>query len=299
MTYIRSSIILLCSLLAFSSKAYSVDEFPILQGPYFGQKQPGLIPEIFAPGIVSIKGRYDFGISFSPNLNEMYFSVQPIEGTADIYFSKVVDKIWKPIQKAEFTKGKKDGEMEPFVRADGNRIYFTGYRADFSHEEIWYVDRLDNGWSDAVRLDSPINDDAVMNMTQAKNGDVYYVNRSKRKLYTAARKNGEFPTVRDAEIEIGSHPFISSSQDYLLVQASNKKAKKRNSDIFVYFKEKDGTWTKPINLGSTVNSNFDERVPSVTPDGKFLFFSRYNEEDGISDFYWVSTEVIDKLRPTL
>jgi len=31
--------------------------YPLLEGPYFGQKLPGLTPEVFAPGIVSVKGR--------------------------------------------------------------------------------------------------------------------------------------------------------------------------------------------------------------------------------------------------
>ncbi len=269
---------------------------PTIESPYFGQKQPGLTAEIFAPGIVSINGRYDYGISFSPDLDEMYFSANKKDETADIYFSKLEDKKWKPIQKANFTKGQKDAEMEPFFQADGKRIYFTGYSSGYKDEEIWFVDRVDNGWSNAIKLDSPINDDNVMYMTQAKNGDVFYDNISKRKMYTSSKKNGRFLEVQEVEVEIGSHAFISSSQDYLLVQAQNKEDKKRGSDIYVYFKEKDGTWSKPINLGNTVNSNFGEAVPSVTPDGKYLFFSRYNEEGRISNLYWASTEIISKLK---
>ena len=53
---------------------------------------------------------------------------------------------------------------------------------------------------------------------------------------------------------------------------------------------------KSINLGNSVNSNFAETFPSITPDGKYLFFGRYNEEGRLSNFYWVSTEVIDSLR---
>ncbi|MBL4643321.1 MAG: PD40 domain-containing protein [Flavobacteriaceae bacterium] len=271
---------------------------PTIESPYFGQKQPGLTAEIFAPGIVSINGRYDYGISFSPDLDEMYFSANKKGETADIYFSKLEDKKWKPIQKVNFTKGQKDAEMEPFFQADGQRIYFTGYSSGYKDEEIWYVDRLGNGWSNAIKLDSPINDDNVMYLTQAKNGDVFYDNISKRKMYFSSSKNGGFPEVQEVEVEIGSHAFISSSQDYLLVQAQNKEDKKRGSDIYVYFKEKDETWSKPINLGSTVNSNFGEAVPSVTPDGKYLFFSRYNEEGGLSNLYWVSTEIISKLKMT-
>jgi len=293
-------LLLVCSLfLSFctTKKQKSKDsDAPTIENPYLGQKLPGLTAEIFARGIVSINGRYDYGITFSPDLDEVYFSANKKGETADIYFSKIEDKKWIPIQKVNFTKGQKDAEMEPFFQADGKRIYFTGYSAGYKDEEIWYVDRLGKGWGNAVKLDSPINNDAVMYMTQAKNGDVFYDNISKRKMYTSTSKNGEFSEVQEVNVEIGSHAFISSSQDYLLVQAQNKEDKKRGSDIYVYFKEKDGTWSKPINLGNTVNSNFGEAVPSVTPDGNYLFFSRYNEEGGISNLYWVSTEIISKLK---
>jgi len=44
---------------------------PTIVSPYFGQKAPGLIPEVFAPGIVSINGRGEGSISFSPDLDEV------------------------------------------------------------------------------------------------------------------------------------------------------------------------------------------------------------------------------------
>ncbi|MFT5297741.1 MAG: hypothetical protein ACI9YH_003780 [Colwellia sp.] len=301
MKYICMSIVLLFSILAFSSKSYGHDEFPVLEGPYFGQKLPGLIPEVFAQGIVSINGRYEFGISFSPDLDEMYFSVQKNSDVpAAIYFSKLEDKKWTPFKKANFTKGKKAGEMEPNVSYDGNKIYFTAYNADFTDTSIWYVNRLNNGWSDAIKLDSPLNEHDVMTSTLAKNGDLYYSNLSKGfKTYYAPNIKGKYPKFQEAEIDFGVHAFISPSQDYLIVDALNKEDKNQKADFYVYFKKKDGAWTKPINLGITVNSTFDERVAIVTPDGKYLFFSRYNEEGGISNFYWVSTEIIENVRPKL
>ncbi len=43
---------LLFSVLVISSKSYGQDKFPVLEGPYFGQKPPGLIPELFAPDVI-------------------------------------------------------------------------------------------------------------------------------------------------------------------------------------------------------------------------------------------------------
>jgi len=62
-----------------------------------GQKLPGFIPEVFASGIVSINGRYEQGISFSYDLDEIYFSAHKEDENAAIYFSKLEDKKWKCI----------------------------------------------------------------------------------------------------------------------------------------------------------------------------------------------------------
>ena len=288
---------LLFSTLAFSSHSYGKDEFPTLEGPYLGQKPPGLIPEVFAPGIVSINGRYEGGISFSDGLDEMYFAAHKEDENSTIYFSTLEGKKWKPIQKVNFTKGKKEQEMHPFITADGKRIYFTTAKSDYTDNKIWYADRSGNAWGSAMELDSPINDDLVFFPNQASDDGLYYFNISKMKTYYAPNDNGSFPEVKPVEMGFGVHAFISPSQDYLVANARNKEDEKRQSDIYVYFKGKDGAWTKPINLGDAVNSNFIESVPSITPDGKYLFFSRYEEENELSNFYWVSTEVIEKLRP--
>ncbi len=296
------SIALLLSVFIMSSKSYSQDEFPVLEGPYLGQKPPGLIPEVFAPGIVSINGRFEGAISFSPDLDEIYFGANNKDKETHIYFSKLEGNKWTPIKKANFTKGKKDEEIHPFVSPNGKRIYFTALNSDLSDTRIWYVNRLENSWSNAIKLDSPINDDQVFFPNQAKNGDLYYFNLSKMKTYYASDNNGNFPEVKKVDIEIGHHAFISPSQDYLLVTAQNKEDESiKDNDIYVYFKGQDGRWTKPINLGNAVNSNFDEKNPSITPDGKYLFFGRAerNGKIGLANVYWVNTKIIENLRPKL
>ena len=46
------------------------------ESSYFGQKPPGLTPELFAPGLVSVNGRFESTISFSPDLKELYFDAK-------------------------------------------------------------------------------------------------------------------------------------------------------------------------------------------------------------------------------
>lgn len=266
---------------------------------YLGQKPPGLVPELFAPGIVSVNGRFEGTVSFSPDLKEMYFAADNEDEETSIYFSKLVDDKWTTIEKVDFTKGEKNEEMHPFVSPDGKRVYFTAMDSAFTDEKIWYVNRLEDSWSDAMLLDSPINDDLVFFPNQAENGDLYYFNLSKFKTFYAPNINGEFPEVQEVTLESGHHAFISPSQDYLILTARNEEDGRRDNDMYIYFKEKDGTWTKPINLGNTINTSFNEKAPRISPDGKYLFFGRDERdiEPGLANIFWVSTEIIEKLRP--
>ena len=267
---------------------------------YFGQKPPGLIPEVFAPDIVSINGRFEGAVSFSPNLKELYFGAKYEDEASQIYFSKLVNGTWTPIKKANLTKGNKKEEMHPFVSPDDKRIFFITFDSIFSDERIWYVNRLENSWSDAIKLDSPVNDDKIFFPNHAKNGGLYYFNLSKGKSYYASNQNGEFIEPHEVEIEKGHHAYISPKEDYLLVtDRSNEGSDRKDNDTYVYFKNQDGTWSNPINLGTIVNTNFSEKTPTITPDGKYLFFGRDERdiEPGLANIYWVSTEVIENLRP--
>ncbi len=271
-----------------------------IKNTYFGQKPPGVTAKIFAPGIVSINGRYEHSVSFSPDLDEIYFTASKKDEDPSIYFSTLESNQWTTPKKANFTKGKKLGEMHSFMNPSGDKIYFAahdGFTLPHQKESVktWYVNRLGNSWSDAKQLDSPVNNGFGFYPNQAKNGDLYYFNISKRKTYYAPNKNGKFPEVHEVGIG-GVHGFISPTEDYLVVNARNKENAQRKSDIYVYFKKQDQTWSKPINLGVEVNSNFAETCPSITPDGNYLFFGRYNEEGGVSNIYWVSTEVIHNLK---
>ncbi|MBE0357502.1 hypothetical protein PPHE_b0826 [Pseudoalteromonas phenolica O-BC30] len=60
----------------------------------------------------------------------------------------------------------------------------------------------------------------------------------------------------------------------MLVDNSNKENKSRKErDLYVYFKQKDGSWSKPFNLGKSINSKISETVTTVSPDGKYLFLT--------------------------
>ena len=68
--FINIVLVFICGI---SQAQKKLDNFPVLKGPYLGQKPPGMEPEIFAPGIISTE-KSEINSVFSPDGNEFYFS---------------------------------------------------------------------------------------------------------------------------------------------------------------------------------------------------------------------------------
>ncbi|MCC7231442.1 MAG: PD40 domain-containing protein, partial [Bacteroidia bacterium] len=55
--------------------------------------------------------------------------------------------------------------------------------------------------------------------------------------------------------------------------SSNRKEGSGGSDIWMVKKEAAGDWGSPVNLGSSINTVYDEDDPFITMDGNTLYFS--------------------------
>jgi len=65
---------------------------------------------------------------------------------------------------------------------------------------------------------------------------------------------------------------ISSNGSYMFFTACNRPGGLGNCDLY-FSAFNNGKWTEPSNLGSPVNTNRWESTPSISADGKTLFFS--------------------------
>lgn len=74
-----------------------ITEFPKLTGPYLGQKPPGKTPEIFVPGIISNQRSIHSGAIFTPDGNEVYWTVMNGSEIRIVSMNQI-DGIWKQPQ---------------------------------------------------------------------------------------------------------------------------------------------------------------------------------------------------------
>jgi OOP family OmpA-OmpF porin len=174
-----------------------------------------------------------------------------VKGSQDIWYSDLdaASGKWGPARRMGFPLNKDEYNCAYSITPDGNTMLIKGQYNNGTYETRGFSlsKKTANGWSPPQKMDIP-----------------NYVSMSK----------GQF--------DCG---FMSADGKVLLMAFSEKKNSKED-DIYVSFRQKDGSWTKPMELGPEVNTKFTETTPFLAPDGATLYFSS-NREGGLgsNDIY--------------
>jgi hypothetical protein len=65
-------------------------------------------------------------------------------------------------------------------------------------------------------------------------------------------------------------------------------------DLYISFRDRDGTWGPPVVLGPDVNSSGSENRPWVSRDGRYFFFT--STRNGSRDAFWVKAAYLERFR---
>jgi len=132
-------------------------------GPAQGSAQVPGEPRLWTPAPIS-SGQYESSPTFTPDGREMYFfRSDPAFRTYRLLMSRCESGEWSTPVAPPFAAGAKIDEADPFVTADGKRLYYVSSRTGRPPSEdddldIWYVDRKDDAqWSEPMRLPEPVN----------------------------------------------------------------------------------------------------------------------------------------------
>ncbi|AXT20778.1 hypothetical protein D7030_11590 [Flavobacteriaceae bacterium AU392] len=267
---------------------------------YLGQKPPTISSERFAPGLISKKGVYEFGSVFNKDATEFFYGVN-VNGKEEIRFSELVGSSWSTPK--TILKHERYGYNDPFLSPDENRLYFISQRtldgrSNKQDYDIWYAERVEDGWSEPINVGSNINtkgNEYYISFTN--DGTMYFSsnkNRSSFDIYTSKFVDGEFqkPIALSDSINTSNYEadvFIDPNESYIIFCANRPEGLGRG-DLYISFKNTDGTWTKSINMGEKINTKGHELCPFVSKDGKYLFYTSNQ------DIYWVSAEIINVIK---
>ena len=255
---------------------------------YLGQTPPGDSLELFAPGIISDPGTREGALAISPKGDEIFFNrgLWP--------YSKIMHMVkkngqWSRPDTAGFSKS--CWATEPAFSADGKYLVYSSSngKSDIKNYNLWRVRKEGTGWSEPESL-FDIGSDSIWEFhpTVSYDGSLYFC------YWNAKNSTGDIyasqcaANVYSEPVDIGTtintdssdvDPYIAPNETYIIF-ASTRPGGYGGFDHFISFRNNDGTWTNPKNLGSGINTSQDDYDIDVSPDGKFLFI--YMNDD----IYW-------------
>ncbi|MEN8005810.1 MAG: hypothetical protein ABFS42_02300 [Candidatus Krumholzibacteriota bacterium] len=306
--------------------------FPELAGPYLGQEPPGLEPVVFAPGIVST-GMNERDLLVSGDGGTIWYGFMG-QGLVTIMETRLTGGRWTEPAPVPFHR---DGEFfcfEPTLAADGQRVLFLSNRAAPGQEQGqgWanqniFSSRLVNGvWEEPEALAAPITTSAAEYFPSlAADGTLYFTredDQGQAALWAAEPLGNGFgePRRLPATVNVGQANYngtVAPDESWLLFCVNGHPENLGNSDYWISFREEKGSWGPAVNPGDPFNGpGLRAASGSLSPDGKYLFFSTNKTENntkdkikrenflklhkdntnGSTDIWWVDVDVLDKFR---
>jgi len=187
-------------------------------------------------------------------------------------------------------------EIGPLVSPDGQTLYFSrsgdpedmGGKKDI--EDIWFSrwDASTKSWGKAHNMGCPMNNEepnfinsispdgntVLLGNSYLEDGTMSDGVSLTRKTQTGWSKP-ERLNIEDEDRNKSSMVsyFMANSQKILMISNNRKGDSYGENDLYVSFLKTDSTWTKPLNLGSKINTSALEDAPFLASDNKTLYFT--------------------------
>jgi len=295
--------------------------FSEYHGPYLGQEPPGLIPRVFAPGLISLEDRDEAGLVVAPGGKEIFFwTVEPVEGgglpTVTVFFTRERNGAWTEPEVAPFSGQFMDAYLA--MQPDGSRIYFQSNRpidpgvSEFRYN-LWYVDREGDGWSAAAPVGRPVNGrNNTGGPSLTRNGTLYFTlmdfDSGVQELFRAESVDGAFsePTRLPDGVNASLQNFdsyVDPHERYLVFATFERQGHENNpGDLRIAYGDGAGGWHEAVSLGPPINTEDQVGSLQISADGKYLFFQRSSGPSAESrrmgmDIYWVDAAVLGRVSP--
>ena len=180
------------------------------------------------------------------------------------------------------------------VSGDEQTIIFTSYTSNYI--DIYSCKKTNGLWGTPKKITDNVSKKYFIKTSSIsfdgtelylvsddpENNDIF-VSHLEGKTWTNAEKLDK--TINGKKSN-ETHASVSKDGNTLYF-TSDREGGMGGLDIYKSTKDSKGSWGVPENLGQSVNTEFNEETPFVTPDGKYLFFSSegHNSMGGFDIFY--------------
>jgi hypothetical protein len=271
--------------------------FPVLHGPYLGQRYPGFRPKAFGWGIISSE-QMETGGAVTPDGGEFFFTRRADFDSLDdrLMVTREEAAGWTQPAPPAFAQQCREGEAT--ISPDGTILYFTSTRprvpGSAPQGAIWEVRRLDTVWGQPHLLGPGVNQHSATSISSTWTGRLYFDGRIEGRagICRSVPVEGKYETAVLLPESINrlkpSHPFVVADESCLFFDAGPPDS----CALYVALRRPDDSWSEPEKLGPEINSTGTESRPRLSPDGRYFFFTRAARRN--LDIYWASARVLGK-----
>jgi len=284
---------------------------PFAKGPYLGQTPPGSTAQVFAPGLISDTRpqTWESNGTFSAHGNTYCYARVSMHHSPKIkggfFITENTDQGWAAPKLIESIKKSGLPVWGPCLSPDANSIYFTyAMVKPISKRNIYRCDRTAFGWTVPQALGPPLSSPAKeLTCSIAANNSMYIGSSRKGEepwgrsvIWVAPYVNNTWQqatyiSLNNQQEGCPADPGIAPDESFMVFMAKDLPGGCGHQDLYLTLHLPDGTWSKPQNLGPRINSTYVEHSPRISPDKKYLFFTRSNGWDprkNSADIYWVA-----------
>lgn len=272
------------------------------QGAYFGQTPPGLVPEPFAKDLIT--AGEDAGCCGFARGGTVFLCQKFREGRCRTFIMRRGKGGWSVPELVPFWETM--AQNGDFVISSDDKTMLYQVRTDPGSgpaSQVWRVEITAEGWGERSALPAPVNSgDFESYASDASNGTIYFFSRraggkGRSDLYAAAAKAGGYAEPINLDRLNTEYdewdPFVAPDEGFLIFCSTKPEGFGRD-DLYIAFRQADGTWGPAANMGPEVNSAGSENRPFITRDGKFFFFT--STRGGRRAAYWVRAEYLERFR---
>jgi len=183
-------------------------------------------------------------------------------------------------------------DFSPYVPADESFIVFSSKRDNnlgklldfdgFYTSDIYISSSRDNIWGKAKSIGNVINTDLVEEVGGlSADGNIIFIYIDNYEGFNdviwATRKGRSFQKGTKISPGINTNALESSAtispDKETIIFASERSDGLGGTDLYMSKKIRSGEWSTPVNMGSTLNTEYNEDFPNFSPDGKTLYFA--------------------------
>ncbi|MTI38321.1 hypothetical protein E1140_02330, partial [Fulvivirga lutimaris] len=203
----------------------------------------------------------------------------------------------KPVKLGELVNTASE-EISPILYDSGKYLYFArGFHrenkgGEYAGMDIWRSEKDSLGnWLSPTNKMRDWNDDennAIIGVREDQQV-VYLLNSYHRTdgISFSKLRNGKWIKPEliplkwlDKKEFVGY--YVSPNFDYILISMKGDDSY-GNEDLYISFRDLGAQWTKPKNLGSTINTAGFEISPFLSRDKRYLFFASNGHNNGLGD----------------